>query len=137
VLFATDFSPESLAAAPYAVWLAQLNQSHLVLITVMHKQGALDGSDLRLFEVSVAEAISRLYEIVPQNANFEFPPEVAVEYGEPADRIVDVAKQRGADLIVIGVRDAAGRLGAATHLERAIAHKVVSHSPCPVLTVRG
>ena len=53
------------------------------------------------------------------------------------DRIVEFAKQRGADLIVMGVRSAAGRIGAATHLERAIAHKVVAHAPCPVLTVRG
>jgi len=137
VLFATDFSPESLAAAPYALSLAQQNQSHLVLLTVMHKPGPLDDSDLRLFEVSVAEAISRLYEIVPKGANFEFPPEVAVEYGEPADGIVEFAKLHGADLIVMGVRDAAGRLGAATHLERATAHKVVAHARCPVLTVRG
>jgi nucleotide-binding universal stress UspA family protein len=50
---------------------------------------------------------------------------------------VQVAKQRGADLIVLGVRDAAGRMGAATHLERATAHKVVAHAACPVLTVRG
>jgi len=137
VLFATDFSPESLAAAPYALSLAQKNQSHLELITVMHKPGALDDSELRLFEVSVAEAISRLYEIIPQNANFEFPPAVAVEYGEPAERIVEVAKQHDVDLIVIGVRDAARHLGAATHLERAIAHKVVARARCPVLTVRG
>ena len=40
-------------------------------------------------------------------------------------------------LIVLGVRDAAGRLGAATHLERTTAHKVVAHATCPVLTVRG
>ena len=60
-----------------------------------------------------------------------------MEYGEPADRIVEVAKQRGADLIVIGVRSAAGRIGAATHLERAAAHKIVAHAPCPVLTVLG
>jgi nucleotide-binding universal stress UspA family protein len=137
VLFATDFSPESLAAASYALSLAQQNQSHLVIITVMCKPGPLDDSDLRLFEVSVAEAISRLYEIVPQNARIEFSTEVAVEYGEPAERIVEVAKQRGVDLIVIGVRDATNRLGAATHLERATAHKVVAHALCPVLTVRG
>ena len=83
----------------------------------MRKPGPLDDSDLRLFEASVAEAINRLYEIIPQNANFEFPPEVAVEYGEPAYRIVEVAKQCGADLIVIGVRDAAGRPVSYTHLD--------------------
>jgi nucleotide-binding universal stress UspA family protein len=63
-------------------------------------------------------------------------PEVTVEFGDPADRIVEAAKQRGADVIVIGVRSAAGHLGAATHLQRAIAHKIVAHAPCPVLTVR-
>jgi nucleotide-binding universal stress UspA family protein len=137
VLFATDFSPESLAAAPYAVSLAQQNESHLLLITVMRKPEELNDSDNRLFEFSVAEAIHRLYELVPENADLDFPPQVSVEYGEPADRIVEVAKQRGADLIVLGVRDAAGRMGAATHLERATAHKVVAHAACPVLTVRG
>jgi nucleotide-binding universal stress UspA family protein len=137
VLFATDFTPESLAGAPYAVSLAQQNESHLLLVTVMRKPEKIDESDDRIFELSVAEAIHRLYEIVPENAELDFPPQVSVEYGEPAERIVEVAKQRGVDLIVLGVRDAAGRLGAATHLERATAHKVVAHAACPVLTVRG
>jgi nucleotide-binding universal stress UspA family protein len=137
VLFATDFSPESLAGAPYAVSLAQQNESHLLLVTVMRKPEKIDESDDRIFELSVAEAIHRLYEIVPESAELDFPPQVSVEYGEPAERIVEVAKQRGVDLIVLGVRDAAGRLGAATHLERATAHKVVAHAACPVLTVRG
>jgi nucleotide-binding universal stress UspA family protein len=137
VFFATDFSPESLAAAPYAISLAQQYQSHLALITVLRKPEELNESDNRIFELSVAEIIHRLYEVVPDNAKLDFSPQVSVEYGEPADRIVEIAKQRGADLIVLGVRDAAGRLGAATHLERATAHKVVAHAPCPVLTVRG
>jgi nucleotide-binding universal stress UspA family protein len=137
VLFATDFSPESLATAPFAISLAQQYQSHLALITVLRKPGELSDSDNRIFELSVAEVIHRLYEMVPDNAKLDFSPQISVEYGEPADRIVEIAKQRGADLIVLGVRDAAGRLGAATHLERATAHKVVAHAPCPVLTVRG
>jgi nucleotide-binding universal stress UspA family protein len=137
VLFATDFSPESLAGAPYVVTLAQENQARLLLLVVMRKPHSVGENDKRIFEMSVAEAMHRLYEIVPQDAKLEFPPQVAVEYGEPADRIVEVAKQRDADLIVMGVRSAAGRLGAATHLERATAHKVVAYAACPVLTVRG
>ena len=137
VVFATDFTPESLAGAPYAVTLAQENQARLLLLVVMRKPHSVEENDKRLFEMSVAEAMHRLYEIIPHDAKLEFPPQVAVEYGEPADRIVEVAKQRDADLIVMGVRAAAGRLGAATHLERATAHKVVVHAACPVLTVRG
>ena len=137
VLFATDFTPESLAGAPFAVTLAQANQARLLLLVVMRKPDSDNEGDKRQFEMSVAEAMHRLYEIVPPDAKLEFPAQVAVEYGEPADRIVQTAKQRDADLIVIGVRAAAGRLGAATHLERATAHKVVAHAACPVLTVRG
>ncbi|MGA9890760.1 MAG: universal stress protein [Candidatus Acidiferrales bacterium] len=137
VLFATDFTPESLAGAPYAVTFAQENQARLLLLLVMRKPGSAHEGDKHLFDMTVAEAMHRLYEIVPKDARLDLPPEVAVEYGEPAERIVEFAKQRGADLIVMGVRSAAGRIGAATHLERAIAHKVVAHAPCPVLTVRG
>jgi nucleotide-binding universal stress UspA family protein len=137
VLFATDFTPESLAGAPYAVTLARENQARLLLLAVMRKPDSTNECDNRLFEISVAEAMHRLYEIVPQNVKLELSPEVAVEYGEPAECIVQVARRHGADLIVLGVRDAAGRIGAATHLERATAHKIVAQAPCPVLTVRG
>jgi nucleotide-binding universal stress UspA family protein len=137
VLFATDFTPESKAAAPYAVSLVRESQARLVLLHVMRKPKQGNDNDQRLFDVSVAEAINQLYDSCPEGADLDNRPEVAVEYGEPADRIVEAAKQRRADLIVLGVRNAAGRLGAATHLERATAHKVVAHAPCPVITVRG
>jgi nucleotide-binding universal stress UspA family protein len=137
VLFATDFTAESLAAAPYAVSLAQENHARLVLVHVMREPRQRNEKEKRKFELSVAEAIHQLYETVPKDVELECPPEVAVEYGQPADRIVEAAKQRNADLIVLGVRSASGGLGAATHLEGATAHKVVAHAPCPVLTVRG
>jgi nucleotide-binding universal stress UspA family protein len=137
VLFATNFTPHSLSAAAYAASLAHENQSRLVLLHVMRKRQAGDAAEESGFEMSVAEAIHQLYETVPRSAELGIPPEVAVEFGEPGDRIIEAARQRGADLIVMGVRDAAGHIGAATHLDRAIAHKVVAHAPCPVLTVRG
>lgn len=137
VLFATDFTAPSLAAAAHAVSLARENQAHLTLLHVMRHPKQRNAEERKQFELSVAEAIHKLYETVPKDAELHYQPEVAVEYGEPAERIVETAKGRGADLIVLGVRDAEGHIGAATHLERATAHKVVAHAPCPVLTVRG
>jgi len=87
-------------------------------------------------ELSVAEMIHRLYDIVPKETHLSIPPEVSIEYGSPAERIIEAAKQRSADLIVLGVRSARGHLGAATHVERRTAHEVVAHASCPVLTVR-
>lgn len=92
--------------------------------------------DNRRLEVCAAEAIQRLYQIVPRDAKLEFSPEAVVEYGEPPERILEISKQREVDLVVLGVRKAK-HIGAATHSEGAIAHNVVAHAPCPVLTVRG
>ncbi|MGA8221423.1 MAG: universal stress protein [Candidatus Acidiferrales bacterium] len=136
VLFATDFTADSVAAAPYALSLAHENQARLVLLHVMRNPKPRTGEEESQFELSVAETIQQLYDTLPQDVDVNGPPEVAVEYGEPAERIVEAAKQRHADLIVLGVRGAEGHIGAATHLERATAHKVVAHAVCPVLTVR-
>jgi nucleotide-binding universal stress UspA family protein len=133
VLFASDFSSASLDAAPYAVSLAQENEARLLLLHVMRHAHKLEGNGEKHFELSVAEAIHRLYETVPNDVQLHFPPEVAVEYGEAAKKIVEAAKQRDADLIVLGVRNASS---AVTHLEASTAHKVVAHAACPVLTVR-
>jgi nucleotide-binding universal stress UspA family protein len=135
VLLATDFAPGAEAAVPYAISLAQNANGRLILVHVIRKFGSRNGEEAAPAQLSVAEAIHQLYELPPKDAGLEFPPEVAVEFGEPADRIVEAAKVRGADIIILGLRDVAGHVGAATHLGGATAHKVVVHAPCPVLTV--
>jgi nucleotide-binding universal stress UspA family protein len=137
IVLATDFSEESLAAARYAVSLAEQSGAQLLLMLVLSKPQTSDEPTMRVFDLSVAEAIHRLYEIVPARVTLDRVPEVLVEFGRPAERIVEVAKHRSADLIVLGVRDASGRMSAATHLERSTAHKVVATATCPVLTVRA
>lgn len=135
VLFATDFTPESLAAVPYAVSLAEENQARLVLLHVIpHPRSEANPPSIGH---SVADVMYQLYGLLPKDAELWCRPEAVVEYGEVAERILEAAKERGADLIVMGVRNAAGRLAVATHFERSVAHKVVAHATCPVLTVRG
>lgn len=134
ILFATDYSCASAAAAPYAVSLAENNEARLLLLHVTHpiEQRKRDHK----CELSVAEMIHRLYDIVPDQAHLSIPPEVSIEYGSPGERITEAANHRSADLIVLGVRSARGHLSSATHLERRTAHEVVAHASCPVLTVR-
>lgn len=134
VLFATDFSSEAAAAAPYAISLAQKDGAQLILVHVIRKPGPANATDSSAAEISVAEAMHKLYEI-PKDAGLGAVPGVSVEYGKPADRIVEVARERGADVIVLGVRG--DRLGPATHLERATVHEVVVHAGCPVLAIRN
>jgi nucleotide-binding universal stress UspA family protein len=135
VLFATDFTPDSFAAAPYAIKLAQESHARMTLLHVLRSRDR--HSSERQPSLSVAEAIHHLYETVPKDADLWCTPDVSVEYGEPARKILEVAEQRYADLIVMGARDSAGRLGAATHLSHNTVHKVVASARCPVVTVRG
>ncbi len=133
ILYATDFSPECQGAAAHAVSLAQEFQSRLILLHVIpeRKPGDL---------VSAADVTTSseklLRKLVPPEAEAWCKPEYFVERGDPADKILEIAKLRETDLIVLGVRPEKGVPGAATHLPIATAHKVVSHATCPVLTVR-
>jgi len=64
-------------------------------------------------------------------------PEEIVGYGNAAERILEAARDRESDLIVIGIRGAGKHLGAAVHLGQATAHKIVASAACPVLTIRN
>ncbi|MGH9773912.1 MAG: universal stress protein [Candidatus Acidiferrales bacterium] len=134
ILYATDFSPESVAAAPYAISLAQEFQAHL---TLLHVVGDSKPGDL-VHPTELVESSTRLLrKLVPPEADLWCEPRFVVERGAAAQKILEAARHKEADLIILGVRRPHGVPGAATHLPIATAHKVVSHAPCPVLTVRG
>ena len=132
VLFATDFSAESLAGLPYAISMAREYRGHLVLLHVIRQFK----KEEILGELSASDAIYHLGQLVPTDAGLCHRPELEVKYGEPAQNIIDTASRCGADLIVLGIRDG-DVFGVATHVERTVAHEVVVSAPCPVLTVPG
>ena len=131
ILYATDFSPESQTALPYAVSLAQENQARLTLLHVVEttSSGYLADPQRELDFLK-----QRLAELLPREAALWCEPEFALESGAPGEGILKVAQEQHADLIVLGVRPIR-RLAA--HLPIATAHQVVCHAACPVLTVRG
>ena len=133
IVLATDFSSASVGALAYAISLAQEFQAHLTLLHVIADEKA--GELIHAAELEGA-ATRLLYKSIPAEAELWCDPHFAVERGPIADKILQVAKKRNADLIVLGVRRPSGFPGAATHLPMAIAHKVITHAECPVLTVR-
>jgi nucleotide-binding universal stress UspA family protein len=131
ILYATDLAADFPIAAPYAVSLAQENQAHLVLLHVIEDQKA---GDLVNSPEVVDFKERKLQQLVTQQAGLWCDPSYIVERGPAAEKILDVAKRRHTDLIVLGARPAKGL---ATHLNIGTVHKVVSQATCPVLTVRG
>jgi len=133
ILYATTFSPASTVAAAYAISLAQENQAHLDVLHVVeaYKTGELVGAH----ELKTG-CEQRMRTLVPEGADLWCEPNFVVEVGEPAERILAVAKEHQADMIVLGLKSTSA-LGAATHLPWATAHKIIAQAECPVLTVRG
>jgi len=134
VVFASDFTPESLRAAPYAISFAEENDAELTMLHVIRLTG--QHAEANKQRLTVAEAMHQLDEIVSPDVRLWCRPEIVVEAGEPAEKVLEIAKQRNADLIVLGLRDTRHLL-AASHGEGSIAHTIAVYASCPVLTVRS
>jgi nucleotide-binding universal stress UspA family protein len=127
VLFATDFSAESLRAGQYACSIASRYNARLILMHV---------TDEHATQVSRRSLIRRLQDLIPENLNLPNEPEELLAQGRPAGKILEVANQHGVDLIAIGVRGAGGLARAASHFG-STAHEVIVGATCPVLVVRA
>jgi nucleotide-binding universal stress UspA family protein len=125
-----------LAALPYAISLAEEDQARVILLHVVEEpaEGIVD------LEAVTASLMRRLKELVPHEAEPWCHVECLVEFGRrsalPAERILEVADNHSADLIVLGVRPEQGELALVTHLASTTA-QILTHAACPVLTMRG
>ncbi len=137
ILFATDFGKESLAALPYAFSIAEEDQAELILLHIVERPTAAI-PDAREVKSSL---LRRLQDLVPPEAASWCHAECQIEFGHElvrtAERIVDIARDRAADLIVLGARPTHGAMSTVTHLGNTTAQHIVAHATCPVLTVRG
>ena len=139
ILFPTDFSNGARAAMDHAISLAKDYQAKLILLYVIQ--------DISIAEWYIPSSISagELIEDMQKSAWQEMDKWIAevskqvkdvekmVVRGVPFVEIIQTAKERNADLIVIGTH---GRTGIDHMLFGSTAEKVVRKAACPVLTVR-
>jgi nucleotide-binding universal stress UspA family protein len=126
ILYATDFSVVSLAAAPFAVSLARESRAQLILLhCIEHAYDDVKG--LR----------HRLADLVPFGAELSAEPDCIVERGQPVKKILEVAEGHGADLIVLGIHTTSHRRIELDQFLHPGVFKIVTEAKSPVLTVRG
>ena len=133
IVFATDFSEESLSAFPHALSLAQEHKAHLSILHVLGQSnaGTVD------FEPDNCFALRRMKELVPPESSLYLAPHYAVEFGNAPEQIVKFASENGTNLIILGVRAPQKSVESITHFSNTTAQQIVAHANCPVLTVRG
>lgn len=141
VLVATDFSEPSDSALGYGRELARNFGASLILVHVVEdlvtRAYGLDGgvfTDAEMQRAVEAACQTRLEKLIGDEDREALHAEaVVVRSNTPAAAIVDYARQRKADIIVMGTH---GRGGMAHLLMGSVAERVVRTAPCPVLTVR-
>jgi nucleotide-binding universal stress UspA family protein len=135
-----DFSDASRAAMEIAADLAKRFGGELALLHAYPVPGYTfpDGSVVaspRMMQELADQAKRHLDEWRAEAEKLVGAPRVTSEtaIGEPASEIIELAKERGADLVVMGTH---GRTGLEHALMGSIAERVVRRAHCPVLTVR-
>jgi nucleotide-binding universal stress UspA family protein len=124
----TDFSEASKRATQFAISLADEYQAHLTLVNV------LQGGPKDSLHMAIQVTEKRMREAIPDDAELTYRPEIVVETGSVADRILKLATDLSADIMVMGARGVGSFAEMVSHFG-SIAHKVISLAPCPVLTV--
>ena len=127
VLYATDFSPHCTQAYFHAVQLASCHEASLTICHVYQP----DPSIRRQVELMASERRhwkAQLEQIRPVDKGIDVR-HVLLE-GEPAEEILRLTDEIGADVIVMGTRGISLESS-----EPSTAARVIQLAPCPVLVV--
>ena len=129
ILFAMSFGRASEHAVPYACSLARECNGALTLLHVVEDSASLSETELAVLNETTR---IRLVESLPTGMDQQCALEYLVQRGDSAQEILNVARSKRADLIVMGAR--LGR-NIVTHLPEPAVYTVAAGAPCPVLTV--
>jgi len=142
LLVPIDFSENALHAVDYAVRLAEVFGSRVILLHVYHfpvelltdwsAYGTLAGS-AEILEGLRKDREEQMAALAREKARPGVAFETRVLEGTPFAEIVKAAREENADLIVMGTR---GLTGIKHILIGSTAEKVVRKSPCPVLVLK-
>ncbi len=142
VLVPVDFSEHSIHAVDYAIRLARVFHSRVVLVHVYHfpvelltdwsAYGTLAGS-AEILEGLRKDREEQMAALAREKAGAGVPIEARVLEGTPFSEICKAARAEGANLVVMGTR---GLTGLKHVLIGSTAERVVRKAPCPVLVLK-
>jgi nucleotide-binding universal stress UspA family protein len=138
VLIPTDFSACADHALTHALEVADRFDARLHILHVVNEldpdwYGIADAQEraVKLREQIREEARERLEEMAPDR---EIDTTISLQLSfDVADTIYEYVDEREIDLVVMGTH---GRQGLDRLMLGNVAHKIVRHAPCPVMTVR-
>ena len=139
ILVPTDFSAHSQKALAYAAAFAEKFGAELYILHVFQDLAIFQPDAVSVgppiappIEELLAAAKNALQRVIHDNRLQGLAVYPEVREGSPFDEIVSFAKEKEIDLVIMGTH---GRGWLAHVLLGSVTQKVISKSPCPVLTV--
>jgi nucleotide-binding universal stress UspA family protein len=134
ILLPFDGSKYSEAALKEAIAMAKFSKGQIVIVTVVDVTEQFEALAPELTE-KMAEHAKELVNRAAEKASAAgIKVEKEVHVGDAYEVIVDRAKEKDIDLIVMGSH---GRRGLTRLLMGDVTAKVVGHAPCTVMVVRA
>jgi nucleotide-binding universal stress UspA family protein len=139
ILVAHDGSAQADEAFRKAAEIAASTKSPVIVLSVVPDLCMMEISDddcKKMYEIMTNESAKRLEDLKKEiSAQFSyFDMQTEVIFGNAAEIILQVAKDKAVDLVVIGSH---GRHGAKKFLLGSVSSKVVDHAHCDVLVVKS
>ncbi len=128
IIYATDFSDESKLALPYAASLAQEFHAHLAILHVAPKTERLvrDHIHVEMYLMNRLKCVAPQSQLPWCTASYE------IAFGDPANEILKMARERSGSLIVLGLHRS---VEFTSHFPERLSYNVIREAPCPVLSV--
>jgi nucleotide-binding universal stress UspA family protein len=141
IVVGTDGSDTAQKAVDAAVELARLSGAQLEIVSAyepvsrarLRDEKRQVPADLQWMVNPREEVDATLADAAERVAESGVEPRTYAREGDPADAILDVAEELGADLIVLGNK---GMTGAKRFLLGSVPNKVSHHAPCAVMIIR-
>ena len=128
ILVPTDLSNESVRALPFVLRLAREYGSAVTALHVLPEETAGNPDAQKLSE-PVRQGM--IHAFGPQLGALK--TEFVMESGDTVDTILKVAREKGTDLIAMGIRSA---FLPDLHVRTSVAYRVMAAAHCPVVTCR-
>jgi len=134
IVLAYDSSKFSNKALQEAISIAKSSGGSLLILSIVDITDEFESEAPGLTDKMTQKLLKLAQKALEKAVAAEVKAKVEVHVGDAYEMIVDIAKKKKADIIVMGSH---GRTGLTRLLMGSVTSRVIGHSPCAVLVVKA
>jgi nucleotide-binding universal stress UspA family protein len=134
IILAFDGSKFSNKALQEAIRMAKSSGGNLLILSVVDITDEFESEAPGLTDRMTKKLLKLAQKALEKALTAKIKAKIEVHVGDAYEMIVEVAKKKKADIIVMGSH---GRTGLARLLMGSVTSRVIGHAPCAVLVVKA